>query len=141
MVYDPDLGPDDLDDLSPSEMHDVWEGATNLQADDLRELRDTPEHDRYLDEASDKRQSDDDPPIPGGPLDDALHLATTPASEWGSDEAEEAEEALNWGARHRPQFDPDEGEDLTPGDGEKITKADVSAARWGFDWRDEDGWP
>lgn len=139
-VYDPDLDFEiDTEALTPGEAHDRWESVTNLQADQLDDLRDLPEHDAYLD-AAEGRQTDN-PPIAGGPLDDALHLATTPRDEWGADERAEAEEAINWASRHRPQFEKSEGEDLTPGDGTKTTKADVAAWRWGFDWRLGDDLP
>lgn len=130
----------DTEQLTPGQAHDRWERATNLQADDLRELRGTEEHERYLETASDKRQTDD-PPIPGGPLSDAIHLATTPRDEWGPDERAEAEEALNWVSRHGAQYEKSEGEDLTPGDGTKTSKADAAAARWGFDFKPDDDWP
>jgi len=140
MIYDPKLDFErDTEQLSPAEAHDRWEQATNLQADDLRELRKTKAHKRYLETASEQRQTSD-PPISGGPLEDALHLATTPRDAWGPDERAEAEEALNWASRHRPQFDPDAGEDLVEGP-PRTTKADVAGARWGFDWRPDDGWP
>lgn len=140
-LYDPDLDYEtDIEELAPDDAHDRWEDATNLDAPELRGLKETPEHDEYLDAASEQRQTND-PPIAGGPLDDAIHLAETPADEWGADEVAEAEEALNWASRHRPQYEKTEGEDLTPGDGVKTTKADVAAARWGFDWKPEDEWP
>jgi hypothetical protein len=140
MLYDPDLDFEtDTEDLTPGQAHDRWESATNLQADDLSRVRNLEEHDAYLDAASDKRQTDD-PPIPGGPLDDAIHLATTPRDEWGPDERTEAEEALNWASRHRPQYEKSEGGDLVEG-APKTSKADVAGWRWGFDWRLEDGLP
>jgi len=132
----PDIG----EDISPAEAHDLWEQETNLGAPQLRAVRDNARNDRYLEVSSSGREESDGP-IPGGPLDDAIHLATTPASEWGPDERAEAEEAINWASRHRPQFDPEEGEDLTPGDGTKTTKADVAGWRWGFDWRLDDDLP
>jgi len=139
-LYDPDLNFEgDTESLSPQEAHDRWESVTNLQADDLRRVRDLPEHDAYLDTASEQRQTED-PPIDGGPLEDAIHLAETPRDEWGADERAEAEEALNWASRHRPQFDKSEGEDLVDGE-PKTSKADVAGWRWGFDWRLGDGLP
>jgi hypothetical protein len=138
--YDPPLEFDTPDeDLTPKQIHDRWERATNLQAAQLRDLRDTREHDAYLEQASDGREESDGP-IPGGPLDDAIHLAETPRTEWGADEKVEAREALNYARRHVPQYAKSDGEDLTPGDGVKTTKADVAHARWGFDLR-EDEWP
>jgi hypothetical protein len=138
--YNPQLQFDTPDEeLTPQQMHDRWEQATNLQAAQLRDLRDTPEHDAYLEQASDGRELSDGP-IPGGPLDDARHLAETPRAEWTNKEYAEAEEALNYGRRHVAQYAKSDGTDLTPGDGVKTTKADVAHARWGFDLR-EDDWP
>jgi len=128
-----------LDGKDPEEWHDKWEDATDLDAPELRDLRDDPVHDAYLD-AAEGTQGDDNPPIEGGPLDDAIHLAETPADEWGIEEAKEAEEALNWEARHGAQFDPEAGEDLVEGDGIRTNKREVAAARWGFDF-DTDDWP
>jgi len=130
----------DLQELEPSGVHDVWSDVTNLGASELRAIEDTPEHDAYLEQASDQRQLDDGP-IAGGPLSDAIHLAETPAEEWGQAEKAEAIEAINFGARATAGFAKSEGEDLTPGDGEKVSKADVSLARWGFDMRLEDDFP
>jgi len=129
----------DLSELTPGEAHDAWESATDLDAAELRGLRDDPFHDAYLDTAE-NNQGDDDPPIPGGPLDDAIHLAKTPRDEWGPDERAEAEEALNWGDRHGAQFEADEGEDLIPERDPFVNKREVAGARWGFDF-DDDGWP
>jgi hypothetical protein len=139
-VYDPDLSFETAtEDLTPRQAHDRWESATNLQADDLRRLRQTQEHKEYLDAASEQRQTED-PPIAGGPLDDAIHLAETPADEWGPDERAEAEEALNYGSRALPQFSKSEGEDVVPGD-PKTSKAYLALARWGFDPVEDDGFP
>jgi len=139
-VYDPQLDFEtDTEDLTPREAHDRWERVTNLQADDLRRLRDTEEHEAYLDAASDQRQTDD-PPIAGGPLDDAIHLAETPADEWGPDERAEAEEAINFGSRALPQFEKDEGEDLVDGQ-PRTSKGYVALARWAIDPVEDDGFP
>lgn len=131
----------DTERVTPQQAHDRWESVTGLQMSDLEGLRDTAEHEAYLDNNSGQAQGDDNPPIAGGPLDDAIHLAETPRSEWGADERAEAEEAINWASRHLAQFDEGDGEDLTPGDGTKTTKADVAAARWAFDFRPDDNWP
>jgi hypothetical protein len=140
MLYDPPEFDEPMEDLTPQEAHDRWEAITNLQTDDLRRLPEREEHERYLEEASDGRE-ESDPPLPGGPLDDAITLSATPRDEWTADHREEAAEADDWQSRHRAQFDPDDGEDLTPGDGVKTTKADVAGWRWGFDWRLDDDLP
>jgi len=129
----------DVSEQSPQEAHDAWESATDLDAAELRDLRGDPFHDAYL-ETAENNQGDDNPPIAGGPLDDAIHLATTPRDEWGPEERAEADEALNWAERHGTQFSPDEGEDLLPDKEPYVNPREVAAARWGFDF-DSDGWP
>jgi len=126
------------DDTTPREAHDIWESRTDLDAEELRGLRGDPVHDAYLDEAEGREASD--PPLQGGPLDDAITLAETPADEWTEDHKQQADEALNWRARHEPQYDPNAGEDLVEGDDVRTNKREVAAARWGFSF-DRDAWP
>jgi hypothetical protein len=141
MTYAPDLDfEEDIEDLSPQQAHDRWEDVTNLQADDLRAVQDSRRNDIYLDRAE-GNQGDDNPPIPGGPLDDAIHLASTPRSEWGPDERTEADEALNFLSRTLPQFDDDEGEPLRPDVEPRVHKDEMSLIRWGVDPNPDDGFP
>jgi hypothetical protein len=129
----------DIDDLEdPEQAHDAWEDITDLDAAALRALEDDPYHEAYLDVAEGREV--DDEPLDGGPLEDALTLATTPRDEWEQEHLEEAAEAQNWLARHGAQFEPDEGEDLIEGDDVYVNKREVAGARWGFDL-DDDGWP
>jgi len=130
----------DLSEMSPSAAHDTWEDVTNLQADELRELRDTQRNEEYLDVASSKREQDDGP-IPGGPLDDAIHLAETPASEWGPDERAEAAEAVNFIDRQMSQFEEEEGEPLLPNEAPRVHKRELALMRWGFDAEPDDSFP
>jgi len=77
MTYTPDPEFEtDIEDLSPAEAHDRWEEVTNLQENELRALKESERNDVYLDRAE-GNQGADNPPIPGGPLDDAIHLAST----------------------------------------------------------------
>jgi len=139
--YEPEFEFDqDLEELEPAEVHDVWSDVTNLDATELKAIEDTPEHEAYLEQASDQRQVDDGP-IPGGPLSDAIHLAETPRDKWKPDEKAEAIESIYYGARGTAAYKKSEGEDLTPGDDEKTSKADVALGRWGFDMRLEDEFP
>lgn len=141
MTYDPDLDFDtDTENLSPEQAHDRWEDVTNLQADDLRRLKRSERNDIYLDRAE-GNQGDDDPPIPGGPLDDAIHLAETPRDEWGPDERAEAEEGINFLSRTLPQFDDDEGEPLRPDVEPRVHKDEISLQRWGLDPVPDDDFP
>jgi hypothetical protein len=141
MRYDPMLDFEtDTEQVSPQTAHDRWETVTNLQADDLRQLQDSERNQRYLEQAE-GNQGDDNPPIAGGPLSDALHLATTDRDEWGSDERAEAEEAFNFLSRTLPQFDEDEGEPLIPGEDPRVHKDELSIMRWGVDPKPEDEFP
>jgi len=130
----------DTEDLTPAESHDRWESVTNLDADGLRRLQNSERNDIYLDRAE-GNQGDDDPPIPGGPLDDAIHLATTPRDEWGREERAEAEEAINFLSRWRADFEQDAGEALLPEESPRIHKDEIAGMRWGFDPAPEDEFP
>jgi hypothetical protein len=141
MTYSPELDFDqDIEQLSPQQAHDRWEDVTNLQADELRDVQDSTRNDLYLD-AAENNQGDDDPPIAGGPLDDAIHLATTSRDEWGADERAEADEALNFLSRTLPQFDDDEGEPLRPDVSPRVHKDEMSLIRWAVDPKPGDGFP
>jgi hypothetical protein len=130
----------DTEDLSPAEAHDRWEDVTNLESDDLQRVKESERNAVYLDRAE-GNQSDDDPPIPGGPLDDAIHLAETPRDEWGADERAEADEALNFLSRWRADFDQSEGDPLLPDEEPRVHKDEMAGIRWGFDPAPGDGYP
>ena len=141
MTYSPELNFDqDIESLSPQQAHDRWESVMNLQADELRDVQDSQRNDIYL-ERAEGNQGDDDPPIAGGPLDDAIHLAETPRDEWGPDERAEADEAINYAARTLPQFDDDEGEPLIEGEAPRIHDGEIALQRWGVDPKPDDGFP
>jgi len=140
MSFDPDFEFDeDLEDMSPGEVHDAWEDATNLDAPELRAAEGSERNDVYLERASGTQG--ENPPIEGGPLDDAIQLAETPASEWGPDEKTEAIEAINFGRRTVPQFGQDEGEALLPDEAPRIHKGEMALIRWGFDPAPDDEFP
>jgi hypothetical protein len=130
----------DTAELTPAEAHDRWESVTNLEADDLRAVQESRRNDVYVDRAE-GNQGDDDPPIPGGPLDDAIHLAATPRDEWGADERAEAEEAINFLSRTTAQFAQNEGEALVPDEEPRVHKDEMSLIRWGLDPAPEDEFP
>jgi len=137
-MYEPNLDFEtDTEQLSPAQAHDRWEDVTNLDTPELERLEDSRRNELYLDAAA-GNQGDDNPPIPGGPLDDALHLASTPRDEWGLDERAEAEEALNFLSRTLPQFEQSEGEPLIEDEPPKIHKDELSIMRWGVDLAPED---
>jgi len=130
----------DIEELSPGEAHDRWESVTNLDAEGLRDLKASERNDRYLDRAE-GNQGDDDPPIPGGPLEDAIHLATTPRDEWGREERAEADEAINFLSRWRADFDQSDGDALLPDEAPRVHKDEIAGMRWGFDPAPEDEFP
>jgi len=130
----------DIDEMAAAEGHDAWSEMTNLDADELRAVRESERNEVYLQRAE-GNQGDDDPPIPGGPLDDAIHLAETPREEWGADERAEAAEAENFLNRTLAQFDQNEGEALLPDEEPRIHKDEMSIIRWGFDPEPEDQFP
>jgi len=137
-MYEPTLDfSTDTEKLSPQRAHDRWEDVTNLDERELERLEDSRRNELYLDAAA-GNQDDDNPPIPGGPLDDAQHLASTPRDEWGPDERDEAEEALNFLSRTLPQFEQSEGEPLIEDESPKIHKDELSIMRWGVDPKPED---
>lgn len=129
-----------IEERSPAEAHDAWTEMTNLDVGELRAIEDSERNDVYLDRAS-GTQGADNPPIPGGPLDDAIHLAETPRDEWGADERAEADEARNFLARTTAQFDQSEGEALLPDEEPRIHKDEMSLLRWGFDPAPDDEFP
>jgi hypothetical protein len=125
------------DETTPAEAHDLWEAETNLDAAELRAVEGAERNDAYLDEASDGRETSD-PPIPGGPLADAIHLAETPADQWGSDEKAEAREALNYKDRTIEQYGADEGEPLLADEEPDMHTGEWALVRWGMAPEPED---
>ncbi len=130
----------DISNMSPARAHDAWEEMTNLDLPELRDVRDSERNERYLDRAE-GNQTDDNPPIPGGPLSDAITLAETPRDEWGADERAEAEEARNFLARTFPQYEEAQGSPLIEDEPPRVHKNEMSLLRWGFDPEPGDGFP
>lgn len=140
MTYDPDLDFEtDLEELSPGAAKDRVDDVTNMSAADARRLKDSKRFDVYNDRAS--GQENDDPPIPGGPTDDFIHLKTTPASEWDDDELAEADELVNYAKRTVPQYGADEGEPLLPDKEPDVHKGEMALMTWGLDMEPGDGFP
>jgi len=130
----------DTEALPPAEAHDRWERVTNLDAPELRDLKASERNEVYLDRAE-GNQGSDDPPIPGGPLEDAIHLASTPRDEWGREERAEADEAINFLSRWRADFEQSDGEALLPEESPRVHKDEIAGMRWGFDPAPEDEFP
>jgi len=137
MSYRPTLDFEtDTEKLSPQQAHDRWESVTNLQADELRELQDSKRNEVYLDRAEGNEETD--PPVPGGPLEDAITMATTPRSQWDADLRKEADEAINYGSRTFPQFEREDGKALLPDQEPRVTKGEIALERWGFEPHEDD---
>jgi|APHM01.1.fsa_nt_gi hypothetical protein len=118
----------DIEEMSPARAHDAWSEMTNLGLSELREVRDSERNDRYLDRA-DGNQDSDNPPIPGGPLSDAITLAETPRDEWTEKHRKEADEARNFLARTFPQYEPDQGTALIEDESPRVHKNEMSLLR------------
>jgi hypothetical protein len=120
---------------------DQWQAETNMSTDDLLELRDSKRNELYLEQASGNEETDG--PIEGGPLEDAIAIsrAVNGEREVTDDIREEADEALNFFARTKPQFSQDEGTALIPEKEPKIHKGEISLMRWGFDDDPDDEFP
>lgn len=128
----PDDPPDD--ELTPTELHDRFEAATNLSPAAADRLVESEPFAIYGEEKS------------GGqplmePLDDYVRLKETPADEWrdvddGFNEVEEAEELLDYVDRTAAQ-----GADGTELGDTGHTKQELSLMTWGVDPFPEDGFP
>jgi len=129
----------DTETLSPSEAHDRWEDVVNLDADELRDVQESERNAVYLNRAEGNQE--EDPPLEGGPLADAITLAETPADEWTDKHREEADEAINFLSRWRADFDQSEGEPLLEDEKPRIHKDEISGIRWGFDPDPDDEFP
>jgi len=124
--------------MSPEEAHDAWEDLVNINQSGLEKVKRSKRNKEYLDKAEGNQE--ENPPLEGGPLEDALTLAKTPRDEWTKKHRKEAEEASNFLARTFPQFEQSEGESLID-DEPKIHKDEMSLIRWGFDPDPSDGFP
>jgi hypothetical protein len=120
---------------------DQWQSETNMSTEELIDVRESERNELYLEQAEGNEESDG--PIEGGPLSDAIAIsrAVDGEREVTDDIREEADEALNFFARTKPQFDQDEGTPLLPNDKPKIHKGEISLMRWGFDPDPDDQFP
>jgi len=130
MLPDPDDWTKDIEELSPIQAKDRVEETVGLSVDELEALQDTKRFDEYNDQASGQETSD--PPIPGGPTEDVIHLLETPADEWGKDEMTEANEWENYVSRTVPQYGESEGEPLIPDEEPDIHKGEMALLTWGI---------
>jgi len=134
----PDFPDKDIEKMSPEKAHDAWEDLVNINQSGLEKVKSSKRNKVYLDKAEGNQEKN--PPLKGGPLEDALTLAKTPRDEWTKKHRKEAEEASNFLARTSEQFEQSEGEPLID-DEPKIHKDEMSLIRWGFDPDPSDGFP
>jgi len=141
MTYGPDLSFDrDTESLPPGQAKARVEDVTNMTVAEAERLQDSERFDVYNAE-SDGGQETEDPPIPGGPTEDFIHLKSTPASEWGDDELAEADELVNYAKRTVPQYGPDEGEPLLPETEPDVHRGEMALQTWGIDMEPGDNFP
>jgi len=134
----PDFPEKDISKMSPEKAHDAWEDLVNINQSGLEKVKRSKRNKVYLDKAEGNQEKN--PPLEGGPLEDALTLAKTPRDEWTKKHRKEAEEASNFLARTSAQFEQSEGEPLIDEE-PKIHKDEMSLIRWGFDPDPSDGFP
>jgi hypothetical protein len=137
MTRIPDDPPDE--ELTPNELHDRFESVTNLEADGLREFKDSKFNAAYLEQNSEQAQEGNEP------LNDAIRLAETPADEWrdkddGFNEVEEAEELLDFQRRTQGAIESQGLGDNYLTDEEVMPKREAASIRWGIDPDDEREW-
>jgi len=133
----PDDPPDR--DLTPQQLHDRINEVTNLSADELRAFKDSDFNDAYNRVKSDAAQPGDEP------LDDAIRLLETPASEYrdmddGFNEIEEGRELLSFQRRTQAQIASQGlGENYLT-DLEVMQVREAASIRWGINPDDEREW-
>jgi len=128
---------DELREASPREVVETVRDVTNLDADDLRDVKDSAARERYLEDASDMKERDDEP-LAGGPIDDAITLHEVPLDEADQRHKKEGIELINFGKRATAQFSKDEGDDLTPDRDADVSAAYAALNNWGFDPVEDD---
>jgi hypothetical protein len=131
-IFDPPDDPPE-EELTTHQLHDRWEGSTNLSVSQLERFKDSEYNEAYLEQNSSKAQEGNEP------LNDAIMLASTPADEWEEEEREEATEALNWIDRHGSQAKDGLGENFLT-DNEDMQVREAIGIRWGVHWDDDIEW-
>ena len=120
---------------SPQDIHDELAQATNMTADELRDLKETENWDIYGERKSGGEDLNE-------PVDDMIRLLETPASQYedkddGFNEVEEANQALDFLSRMKGVEDGEDMPDSDPG----MSKRDMSLLAWGYDPEPDDYWP
>jgi hypothetical protein len=128
---------DELREASPREVVETVREVTNLDGDDLREVKDSDVRERYLADASDMKERDDDP-LPGGPIEDAITLHDVSLEDVDERHKTEGIELINYGKRATAQFSKGEGDDLAPDRDANVSAAYAALTNWGFDPVEDD---
>jgi hypothetical protein len=128
---------DELREASPREVVKTVRDVTNLDADDLQDVKDSDVRERYLEGASEMKERDDEP-LAGGPIEDAITLHEVPLDEADQRHKKEGIELINFGKRATAQFSKDEGDDLTPDRDADVSAAYAALNNWGFDPVEDD---
>jgi hypothetical protein len=142
MTYDPKLDFErDIEELPAAEAQDRIEQITNMTPAEGEALLDSKRYEVYNEGEAESGQEIEDPPIPGGPTEDAIHLLETPASQWDDDEFAEADELENYAKRTVPQYESDEGDPLLPDEEPDVHRGEMALQTWLIDMEPEDSYP
>jgi len=138
MVYGIADDPPD-DELTPGQLHDRVDEVTNLSADELRAFQRSEYNEAYNNAKSDAAQPVDEP------LEDAIRLLETPASEYrdvddGFNEVDEARELLSFQRRTQAQIASQGLGSNFLTETENMQKREAASIRWGIDPDDEREW-
>jgi hypothetical protein len=113
----------------PQEIGEAVREVTNLTADQLRTVRDSPINEAYLSEQAQ----------PGNePIDDTIRLLETPVSEYrdvddGFNEVEQGRELLNYHARVQAGIESSGLGSNFIDPQETVTRQEHASTRWGVD--------
>lgn len=121
--------------MDPQKIHDELAQATNMTADELRDLKETENWEIYGERKSGGEDLNE-------PVDDMIQLLETPASDYkdeddGFNEVKEANQALDFLNRMKGVDDGDPMPDSDP----PMSKRDMSLLAWGYDPDADDRWP
>jgi len=116
----------------PQEIGEAVREVTNLTADQLRTVRDSPINEAYLEDNSEQAQPGDEP------IDDTIRLLETPIEEYrdvddGFNEVEQGTELLKYHARVQPAIESRGLGSNFVDPQETVTKQEHASTRWGVD--------
>lgn len=111
----------------PLKIHEKFTDRVNMSVAELESLKDSKNYAEYQERKSGGQEGTE-------PIDDAITLMETPASQWSCDddgfnECEEANELLSFTSRMSAVNRGDDIPDTDPG----VSKRDMSLMAWGVD--------